>query len=103
MSRALSEQGAVQNPAVSEPSPRRRTGFSPTGVVVRLIHLWGTSPSNMIAVGGQGLVARYDGVRWTVNRPPTRYDLSAVWGSSAGNIYVAGQAGTILHHCGTER
>ncbi|HET6577559.1 MAG TPA: hypothetical protein VFG66_04515 [Gemmatimonadales bacterium] len=61
-----------------------------------LNEVWGTSPTDVFAVGEDGAVLHYDGSAWTVTSP-TRSALLAVWGSSPGDVFAAGAGGTILH------
>lgn len=61
-----------------------------------LNEIWGTSPSDVFAVGEDGVVLHYDGAAWTL-ATPTRAGLLGVWGSSPGDVYAVGAAGTILH------
>lgn len=78
---------------------------------------WGTSGSNLFAVGMNfaegdwenryGLILHYDGTNWTeIGSVNTRW-LFSVWGSSASNIFAGGEevdgthGGVILHYDGT--
>ncbi|MBW2732044.1 MAG: hypothetical protein JRH20_06590 [Deltaproteobacteria bacterium] len=54
------------------------------------------------AVGRGGLVARYDGSRWSrVQTPDDMGNLSAVWGTSETNVYVGGTGLTLWRFDGT--
>jgi len=79
-----------------------------------LFGVWGTSATNVYAVGSGGLIIDYDGDgdddtvsdnRWDTPTPPiTGNDLYAIWGASANNIYAVGQlgiVGTILNFGGS--
>jgi hypothetical protein len=53
--------------------------------------MWGASSSNVVAVGGSGVIVRYDGSRWA----PEHWGdillfLNAVWGSAATNVFAVG-------------
>ena len=61
-----------------------------------LNEIWGTSPSDVFAVGEDGVILHFDGTAWTVTTP-TRQPLIGVWGSSPGDVFAVGTGGTILH------
>jgi hypothetical protein len=77
---------------------------------VALRKAWGTSISNIYAVGGQELIYRYDATAGDMppnNRfnPPERYNatgstLNGVSGTSATDVWVVGDKGTVLHSKG---
>ncbi len=67
--------------------------------------VWGSSASNVFAVGGakenqtgSAIVQKFDGSTWsnilTYTSIPRFHD---AWGTSDTNVYVVGEAGTILH------
>jgi len=55
-----------------------------------LLSLWGTSSSNMYAVGWDGLILKYDGTAWTQQQSGTTMNLRSVWGLDDSHIYAAG-------------
>jgi hypothetical protein len=64
-----------------------------------LVDIWGTSSSNVVAIGF-GTILRFDGTGWSAELADTTGpDLRAVWGSGPSDVYVVGE-GTILHHDG---
>ncbi|MCA9582448.1 MAG: hypothetical protein KC416_11680 [Myxococcales bacterium] len=75
--------------------------------------VWGTSPDNRWAVGGNAVAAdgvptllHDDGTGWsTVELPPLMrpkvYALFKVWGTDENNVYAVGQRGTVLHWDGS--
>ena len=63
-----------------------------------LYAVWGTSATNVFAVGQNGTILHYDGLAWTAMNSSTSEDLYAVWGTSATNVFAAGRHGTILHY-----
>ena len=74
-----------------------------------LFDVWGTSPSNIYAVGANNTVLHYDGTSWTrvsLPTPPTTA-LWSIYGTSPNNVYVvgnnngAGTNATILRFDGT--
>jgi hypothetical protein len=56
-------------------------------------------------VGGNYLLARWNGSRWTVDAPPagtqTNLTLQGVWSDGASNAWAVGQSSTIAHWDGT--
>jgi hypothetical protein len=62
--------------------------------------VWGSSATDVFAVGENGMIMHYDGVEWIKMKSPTMEHLYGVWGSSSSNVYAIGAAGTILHYNG---
>ena len=67
-----------------------------------LYAVWGSSSTDVFAVGQDGTILHYDGSGWTAMDSGFTYDLYGVWGSSSSDIYAVGYGGTILHCDGTE-
>jgi hypothetical protein len=75
-----------------------------------LYGVWGTSATNVYAVGQTGQIIHYDGdgdddgvsdTRWDAPMvTPAAFDLYAIWGAGASNIYAVGQGGTVLNFGG---
>jgi len=63
--------------------------------------VWGSSGSNVFAVGGPGTILHYDGSSWSEMSSGTTYDLTGVWGSSGSDVFAVGSGGTILHYDGS--
>jgi hypothetical protein len=64
--------------------------------------VWGTSASNVWAVGYSGAIRHYDGTIWSGVSSGTSQPLAGVWGTSASDVWaVGGLSGTILHYNGT--
>jgi hypothetical protein len=64
--------------------------------------VWGTSASNVWAVGNSGAIRHYDGTIWSGAASGTSQPLTGVWGTSASDVWaVGGFSGTILHYDGT--
>ncbi len=64
--------------------------------------MWGASPDDAWAVGGlpdvDGVILRKDASGWRVIASPTSTGAYfKVWGSSANDVFICGQGGTILH------
>jgi len=52
--------------------------------------LWGTSSSNLIVVGSNGAISRYDGTRWQKMDSGTEVDLEDVWGIDEKHVWATG-------------
>jgi photosystem II stability/assembly factor-like uncharacterized protein len=72
---------------------------SPTGVF--LLDVWGTSVSNVFAVGVGGAILHYNGSSWTSQSSGTAFTLRSIWGSSGSSILAVGDGGTVLRYNGT--
>ena len=68
---------------------------------VDLNGVWGSSGSNVIAVGASGRIMRWNGSAWSTKTSGTSQTLYGVWGTSANNVYAVGASGTILRYNGT--
>jgi hypothetical protein len=69
-----------------------------------MLGVWGSSPTDVWAVGGQvdrSLVLHSDGTSWTPIDVSSRSLLYNVYGFSASDVYAVGEAGLILHYDGT--
>jgi hypothetical protein len=66
----------------------------------QLVDVWGTSSSDVFAVGGAGTILHYNGKSWTAMKGGTTNDLNGIWGSSSTDVFAVGGAGTILHYDG---
>lgn len=66
--------------------------------------VWGTADDDLFAVGGSGLLAHYDGSRWTPFDPPDGFDrdFHGVFGFSSDDVYAVGDRGTIVHFDGSD-
>jgi hypothetical protein len=67
--------------------------------------IWGSSSSDVFAVGSAGMVARYDGAAWNVTPTPTAATLTGVWGAGPADVTAVaksmGQAhAAFLHYDG---
>ncbi|HVD61074.1 MAG TPA: hypothetical protein VNC11_09415 [Gemmatimonadaceae bacterium] len=89
-------------------SPNNQTGQSwtavPSGTVMNIRAVWGSSAANVWAVGIDfgGAVQHYDGSTWSkVQTNKNTVLLKAVWGSSASDVWAVGDAQTIMHFNGT--
>lgn len=64
-----------------------------------LIHVWGSSPDNVFAVGAWGMIAHYDGVSWSAMPRLTHTILWNVAGSGPRDVWAIGNS-EILHYDG---
>ena len=71
---------------------------APTAKIFRGV--WGSSATNVFAVGDGGVIIRYDGTKWTDMTSPTTQNLRSVWGTSATDVFAVGAGGTIIHYDG---
>lgn len=71
-------------------------------VQVEFTRIWGTSQSDVYAVGASGTVLYFDGTTWSqVDAGTGTYKLFDIWASSPDDVYVAGQMGTVRHFDGS--
>jgi hypothetical protein len=70
-----------------------------SGTTARLTSIWGTSASDIWAVGYNSIL-HYNGTSWSsiTYGSPT---LFGVWGSSASDVWAVGVSNTILHYDGS--
>jgi len=66
-----------------------------------LLYLWGSSGSDVFAVGVNGTIVHYDGSNWSAMSSGTTEALFNVWGSSASDVYAVGSSATMLHYNGS--
>lgn len=65
----------------------------PTGASTGLFKVWGTSASDVTAVGDRGLALHHDGDAWTVHATDDLADLISVWGRAPDeHLAVGGRA-----------
>lgn len=89
------------------------SSFTPvtSGTTENLWGVWGAGPGDLWAVGGSGqkgsppVLLHFDGDAWSPAAIPAlqKANVNAffkVWGTSASNVYVVGQRGTVLHYDG---
>jgi hypothetical protein len=71
-----------------------------SGTTRNLSGVWGSSGSNVFAVGDGGTILHYDGRTWSAMSSGTTESLFGVWGTSATDVFAVGATGTILHYDG---
>jgi len=84
--------------------------LNPTPKGENLNDFWGSSESNVFAVGDNGTILHFDGEYWSAMDSNVPYDkcctncdpakLTSVWGVSANSVYAIGQCGTVMHYNG---
>jgi hypothetical protein len=72
----------------------------PSGTAQDLRGVWGSSSSDVYAVGNQGTILHYDGNSWSPMTSGTGQNLLSVWGTSSSDVFTVGAIGTILHYNG---
>ena len=88
--------------------------LDPDEGTIYLTDVWGSSGSNVYAVGcgesydpdtyeynSYGSILHFDGTGWSTMTQVAGTGLSAVWGSSAANVFAVGGDGAIVHYNGT--
>jgi hypothetical protein len=71
-----------------------------SGTTNILSGVWGSSGTDVFAVGDSGVILHYNGSTWSSMASGTSNNLSGVWGSSNSNVFAVGDSGTILHYDG---
>jgi hypothetical protein len=56
--------------------------------------VWGTSSSNLYAVGEAGLVLHYNGTNWTQQQSRTELSIVDIWGVDNSHIFASGLQGS---------
>lgn len=74
--------------------------FPSPGTADAFYGVWGTSPSDIFAVGTGGTICHYDGTGWSKQLSGTLDDLRAVWGRASNDVFAVGNSGVVLHHDG---
>jgi inositol transport system substrate-binding protein len=96
---ATAVAGPAPVPATSQPGAAPQP-TRPDLTFKDLSGVWGSSGSDVFAVGQAGTILHYDGQAWSPMSSGTPYNLWAVCGSSADDIFAVGERGTILHYDG---
>lgn len=63
--------------------------------------LWGSSSSNIFAIGAGGRIQRYNGTAWTTMNSPTSRTLVRISGSGASDVWAVGDS-VLVHYDGTQ-
>ena len=62
--------------------------------------IWGSSATDVFAVGNNGLILHYNGINWAPMNSGTTHALIGIWGRSATDVFAVGNNGLILHYNG---
>jgi len=62
--------------------------------------VWGSSASDIWAVGSEGCVVHFDGKAWRQLPSITSHNLTAVAGAAADDVWAVGAEGVVLHYDG---
>lgn len=68
----------------------------PIKATTLLYGVWGSSPSDVWAVGLGGEIFHWNGSEWLRNESGTTERLRGIWGSGASDLWAVGASGTIL-------
>ena len=63
--------------------------------------VWGSSGSDVFAVGATGVIIHYNGVSWSLKSSPTTQSLNSVSGSTGSDVFAVGGNGIIIHYNGS--
>ena len=76
----------------------------PTGIDPRFVltSVWGSSASDVWAVGSGGTVVRYDGTTWRAVATGISETLHAVWGTGPGDVWAVSSFRVLLHSTGMQ-
>jgi hypothetical protein len=96
----LNQQIAVSDGVSTHWVDGQRRSY-PTPTAEPLFDVWGTSMSNLYAVGRSGSIAHFDGAAWEALNQESLMNLHDAWVTSIGAIAV-GTGGTILRQNGSE-
>lgn len=91
------ESPTAQTPPALDPA--WQVMHSRTNVTLR--DVWGSSASDVFAVGDNGTILHFNGLRWATMSSPTTETLRGVSGTATDNVYAAGDNGTALHYDGS--
>ncbi len=73
-----------------------------SGTTSNLKGVWGTSETNVFAVGDNGTILHHDGITWSSINSGIINNLKDVWGNTGKDVFVVGDDSTILHYNGTD-
>lgn len=65
------------------------------GIKGQLKSVWGSGPTDVVAVGTNGLILQSNGTSWSSSQPATD-DLCWIWGSGPDRVFAVGANGRVL-------
>lgn len=71
-----------------------------SGTQRTLLDVWGASPTDVFAVGDDGVILHYNGNTWYPQQSDTSVRFNAVWGASGRDVFAVGDVGTVIHYDG---
>lgn len=95
---ACSEDTSVGPPPPDNPGPPVWSEVTNLFTFQTMYGIWAEGPSNIFAVGRDGQIWQWDGVRWTQRPNGNGADLFAIDGDAQGHITAVGQGGVVLEH-----
>jgi len=72
-----------------------------SGITTDLYGVWGSSSSDVFAMGYGGTILHYNGSVWGSMTSGITTDLYGVWGSSRSDVFAAGYGGITRHYNGS--
>ncbi len=75
---------------------------TPSPTSKELLGLWGTSSTDVWAVGWTGTIIHWDGSMWSIVQSSTPQALESIWGSADNDVWAVGWTGAIVHWDGIE-
>ena len=72
-----------------------------SGTTNQLLGVWGSSATDVFAVGDTGAILHYDGSAWGTMTSGSTSQLFDIWGNSGTDVFAVGDVGTILHYDGS--
>ena len=72
-----------------------------SGTSVTLFSVWGSSDTDVFAVGEGGCILHYDGSQWSLMNSGSTEVLRGVWGTGPSDVFAVGEHGTVLHFDGS--
>ena len=73
-----------------------------SGTKEYLLSVWGTSDTNIYAVGDMSTILHYDGKQWSPMDSGTENYLTKVRGLAEDDIYACGENGCVIRYDGKE-
>ncbi len=72
-----------------------------SGTTNTLEAVWGSSESDVFAVGANGTILHYDGFEWLPMTSNTSNYLRCVWGSAGDDVFASGSSTNVHHYNGS--